>query len=233
MTRYAAIYVLLSPFLAPFASALPLENTFEGSLRFKVSFTGGDLQDRAKVALMVPESYRIFIKGNQTKVHMRGGMIGMMMGEVVIDGSTGRGYVISHMNDTAYEISADPNLKERAPPVIVDENETIEIAGYECKKYKIMRNNPSGAMIQYMWVTDAIQIDLATSFSGVLKDSMPFWTEGLSGFPLKITTSFPDTPMIMTLTVTEVNRQDVDPSIFAVPAGYAIESLDTRRLFGR
>ncbi len=191
------------------------------------------MQDRAQVAMMVPESYRLFIKGNQTKVHMRGGMIGMMMGEVVIDGSTGRGYVISHMNDTAYEIYADPNLKERAAPVIVDEKETIVIAGYECKKYKIIRNNPSGAMIQYMWVTDAIQMDLDTSFGGALKDSMPFWTEGLSGFPLKIITSFPGTPMTMSMTVTEVNRQDVDPSIFAVPAGYAIESLDTRRLFGR
>ena len=182
---------------------------------------------------MVPESYKLYIRGNQTKVHMRGGMIGMMMGEVVIDGATGRGYVISHLNDTAYEISADPNLKERAAPVIVDENETVVIAGYACRKYKVTRNNPAGAMIQYMWVTDEIKMDLATSFGGALKDSMPFWTEGLSGFPLKVTTSFPGTPMTMTLTVTEVKRQDVDPSMFAVPAGYAIESLDTRRLFGR
>ena len=233
MTRYAAISVLLSLFLAPVASALPPEIAFEGTLRFNVSFTGGDMKDRAQVAMMVPESYRLYIKGDQTKVHMRGGMIGMMMGEVVLDGSTGKGYVISHMNDTAYEISADANLKEGSAPVIIDENETIVIAGYECKKYKIIRNNPSGAMIQYMWVTDAIQMDLSTTFGGAIRDSMPFWTEGLSGFPLKVTTSFPGTPMTMTLTVTEVNRQDVDPSIFAVPAGYAIEFLDTRRLFGR
>jgi|TARA_B100001750_G_scaffold244215_1_gene261065 hypothetical protein len=233
MKRYAAIYGFLAVFFTTFTSALPIENAFEGSLRFNVSFTGGDMEDRAQVAMMVPESYKLYIKGNKTKVHMRGGMIGLMMGDVVIDGSTGRGFVISHMNDTAYEISADPNLKERVPPVILDEEELITIAGYECKKYKVVRNNPSGAMIQYMWVTNEIQMDLATSLGSTLKDSMPFWTEGLSGFPLKITTSFPGTPMSMTLTVTEVNRQRVDPSIFAVPAGYAIESLDTRKLFGR
>ena len=233
MIKFTAVLALLVSALAPCDWTHSTENAFEGSLRFDVEFSGGDLANRAQVAMMVPESYRLYIKGNQTKIHMRGGMIGMMMGEVVIDGTTGRGFVISHMNDTAYEISADPNLKERAAPAIVDENETQVIAGYECRKYRITRNNPSGTMIQYMWVTDAIQLDLATSFGGALRDTMPFWTEGLSGFPLKITTSFPGMPMTMILTVTEVKRQEVDPSIFAVPAGYAIETLDTNRLFGR
>ena len=191
------------------------------------------MQDRARVAMLVPESYRLYIKGGQTKIVMRGGMIGLTMGEVVIDGSTGRGYVISHMNSKAYEIVADPNLKERVAPVISDENETIVIAGYECKKYRITRANPSGAMTQYMWVTDAIHLDLAASLGGALKDSMPFWTEGLSGFPLKITTSFPGTTMTMTLTATEVNPHIVDPSIFVVPAGYTIEPIDPQQLFGR
>ena len=225
--------MLLCAVPASFASALPAENAFEGNLHFSVEFNGGDMQDRAKVAMLVPESYRLYFKGDQTKILMRGGMIGLTMGEVVIDGSTGRGYVISHMNSKAYQIVADVNLKERVAPVIADENETISIAGYECRKYKITRTNPSGRMIQYMWVTDAIQLDLGTSLGGALKDTMPFWTEGLSGFPLKITTSFPGTSMTMTLTATEVKPQAVDPSIFVVPAGYAIESIDPGQLFGR
>ncbi len=233
MTRYAAISVLLGAVLAPFASALPAGNTFEGSLHFNVEFNGGNMQDRARVAMLVPESYRLYLKGDQTKILMRGGMIGLTMGEVVIDGSTGRGYVISHMNNKAYEIVANLNLKERVAPVIVDENETIAIAGYECKKYRVTRTNPSGTMIQYMWITDAIQLDLAASLGGALKDTMPFWIEGLDGFPLKITTSFPGTSMTMTLTATEVKPQVVDPSIFVVPAGYAIESIDPGQLFGR
>ena len=233
MTRYAAFLVLLGPLLASHATAQPAENAFEGSLHFNVAFSGGEIQDRARVTMLVPESYRLYFKGGQTKIVMRGGMIGLTMGEVVIDGSTGRGYVISHMNSKAYQIVADPNLKERVAPVISDENETIVIAGYECKKYRITRANPSGAMTQYMWVTDAIQLDLAASLGGALKDSMPFWTEGLSGFPLQITTSFPGTTMTMTLTATEVNPHTVDPSIFVVPAGYAIEPIDPRQLFGR
>jgi hypothetical protein len=225
--------VFLCAVPAPFASALPAGNAFEGNLHFNVEFKGGDMQDRARVAMLVPESYRLYFKGDQTKILMRGGMIGLTMGEVVIDGSTGRGYVISHMNSKAYEIVADVNLRERVAPVIVDENETISIAGYECRKYKITRTNPSGPMIQYMWVTNAIQLDLAATLEGALKDTMPFWTEGLSGFPLKITTSFPGTSMTMTLTATEVRPQAVDPSIFVVPAGYAIESIDPGQLFGR
>ena len=233
MTRYAAVLVLLGFLPVSFVSALEAGNAFEGNLHFNVEFNGGDMQDRAKVAMLVPESYRLYFKGDQTKILMRGGMIGLTMGEVVIDGSTGRGYVISHMNSKAYQITADLNLRERVAPVIVDENETIAIAGYECKKYRITRTNPSGTMIQYMWVTEAIQLDLAASLGGALRDTMPFWTEGLSGFPLKITTSFPGTSMTMTLTATEVKPQAVDPSIFVVPAGYTIESIDPGQLFGR
>ena len=235
MKRYAAVTILLGLLLAPFASATaqPDETAFEGSLHFTVAFSGGDLQERARVTMLVPESYRLHIKGGQTKILMQGGMIGMTMGEVVIDGSTGRGYVISHMNSKAYKIVADPNLKERAAPVIVDENETIVIAGYECRKYRISRSNPSGAMTQYMWVTDEIKLDLAASLGDVLIESMPFWTEGLSGFPLQIATSFPGSTMSMTLTATEVKPHIVDPSIFVVPAGYAIQPIDPGQLFGR
>lgn len=235
MTRYAAIPLLLGLVLAPIppASAQPQEGAFEGSLDFNVAFSGGDLQERAQVTMLVPESYTLYIKGGQTKILMRGGMIGLTMGEVIIDGSSGRGFVISHMNSKAYEIVADPNLKERAAPVIVDENETTVIAGYECRKYRITRVNPSGAMTQYMWVTDAIQLDLAASLGNALKDSMPFWTEGLTGFPLRITTSFPGTAMSMTLTATDVKPHVVDPSIFVVPAGYAIEAINPGQLFGR
>lgn len=235
MTGYTAITVLLGLVLAPFASvsAQPREGAFEGSLDFNVAFSGGNLQERAQVTMLVPESYTLYIKGGQTKILMRGGMIGLTMGEVVIDGSTGRGFVISHMNSKAYEIVADPNLKERTAPVIVDENETAVIAGYECRKYRISRANPSGAMTQYMWVTDAIQLDLAASLGNALKDSMPFWTEGLTGFPLRITTSFPGTAMTMTLTATDVKPHVVDPSIFVVPAGYAIEAINPGQLFGR
>lgn len=235
MTRYAAIPLLLGLVLAPFPAvwSQPQESAFEGSLQFNVAFSGGDLQERAQVTMLVPESYTLYIKGGQTKILMRGGMIGLTMGEVVIDGSTGRGFVISHMNSKAYEIVADPSLKERIAPVIADENETIVIAGYECRKYRITRVNPSGAMTQYMWVTDAIQLDLAASLGSALKDSMPFWTEGLSGCPLRITTSFPGTAMSMTLTATEVKPHVVDPSIFVVPAGYAIEAINPGQLFGR
>ncbi len=235
MKRYAAASILLGLLLAPVASAAaqPEKSAFEGSLHFTVAFNGGDMQERARVTMLVPESYRLYIKGGQTKIVMRGGMIGLTMGEVVIDGSTSRGYVISHMNSKAYEIVADPNLKERAAPVIVEENETIVIAGYECRKHKITRSNLSGAMTQYMWVTDEIELDLAASLGGALNDSMPFWTEGLSGFPLQITTSFPGSTMIMTLTATEVKPHVVDPSIFVVPAGYEIQPIDPGQLFGR
>ncbi len=233
MTRYAAIAALLAVVLVPSVPAIPAENAFEGNLHFNVAFTGGDLQDRAKVAMLVPESYRLYFKDNQTKILMRGGMIGLTMGEIVIDGATGRGFVISHMNSKAYQIVADLNLQERTPPVISDENETVTIAGYSCRKYKVTRINPSGTMIQYMWVTDAIKLDLAASLGGALKDTMPFWTEGLGGFPLKIITTFPGTAMTMTLTATKVVPQHVDPSIFVVPAGYAIESINPDQLFGR
>ena len=59
MKRYAAIYGFLAVFFTTFTSALPIENAFEGSLRFNVSFTGGDMEDRAQVAMMVPESYKL------------------------------------------------------------------------------------------------------------------------------------------------------------------------------
>ena len=79
MTRSAFIFGLLTCFIQAFVSAQPDKNTFEGNLNFNVTFAGGEEEDRAQVTKMVPESYKIYIKGNQTKVNMRGGLIGMMM----------------------------------------------------------------------------------------------------------------------------------------------------------
>jgi hypothetical protein len=83
-----------------------------------------------------------------------------------------------------------------------------------------------------MWITDEIQLGNMDSFEGPLKASMPFLIEGITGFPLKIVTTLPGVSMVMTLSANRVSPGSIDPSMFAVPAGYDIKPFDPSTMFG-
>ncbi len=210
---------------------LSVKAAFEGEITFQVAFTGGDVKFKALLGMM-PSSYDLLIKGNQLNVTMHGGMMSLMMGEIIIDGESGRAFAISSMQRTAYEMTADPALQGQSKPVIIDEEETSVIAGYNCKKYKVIQTKADGQVIQYMWITDEIQLGNMDSLEGPLKDSMPFLIEGITGFPLKIVTTLPGVSMVMTLSANKVNPGSIDPSMFAVPAGYDIKPFDPSTMFG-
>ena len=210
---------------------LSVKAAFEGEITFQVAFTGGDVKFKALLGMM-PSSYDLLIKGNQLNVTMHGGMMSLMMGEIIIDGESGRAFAISSMQRTAYEMTADPALQGQSKPVIIDEEETSVIAGYNCKKYKVIQTKSDGQVIQYMWITDEIQLGNMDSLEGPLKDSMPFLIEGITGFPLKIVTTLPGVSMVMTLSANKVNPGSIDPSMFAVPAGYDIKPFDPSTMFG-
>lgn len=225
--------LLICALMVGFLTApLPAKAAFEGEIAFKVDFTGGDVKAKAQIAMMMPNSYDLLVRGNQLKVNMHGGMMGMMMGEIIVDGESGRAYAVSDMQETAYEMLPDLSLKGLAEPEIEDEGETAQIAGYTCKKYKVTQMKPGGPVVQYMWMTDAIQLGNLESFKGPLKDSIPFLIDGLKGFPLKIITTLPGVDMVMTLSATAVKQRPLDPSEFAVPAGYKIKPYDPAAMFG-
>lgn len=211
---------------------LSVKAAFEGEITFQVAFTGGDAKSKAQSGMMMPSSYDLLIKGNQLKANMHGGIMSLMMGEIIIDGESGRAFAISSMQRTAYEMTADLSLKGQSKPVIIDEEETSVIAGYTCKKYKVIQTKADGQVIQYMWITDEIQLGNMDSFEGPLKDSMPFLIEGITGFPLKIVTTLPGVSMVMTLSANKVSPGSIDPSMFAVPAGYDIKPFDPSTMFG-
>ena len=210
---------------------LSVNAAFEGEITFQVAFTGGDVKFKALLGMM-PSSYDLLIKGNQLNVTMHGGMMSLMMGEIIIDGESGIAFAISSMQRTAYEMTADLSLKGQSNPVIIDEEETSVIAGYTCKKYKVIQTKADGQVIQYMWITDEIQLGNIDSFEGPLKASMPFLIEGITGFPLKIVTTLPGVSMVMTLSANRVSPGSIDPSMFAVPAGYDIKPFDPSTMFG-
>ena len=228
MKRYLMAVLTLGFCLMP----LTVQAAFEGEIAFQVAFTGGDVKSKAQLGMMMPSSYDLLIKGNQLRVNMHGGMMSLMMGEIIIDGENGRAYAISTMQGAAYEMMPDLSLKNQAKPVIIDEEETAVIAGYTCKKYKVVKSKADGQVIQYMWITKEIQLGNLDSFEGPLKDSMPFLIEGITGFPLKIVTTLPNVSMIMTLSANKVSPRSIDPSMFAVPAGYEIKPMDPRTMFG-
>ena len=68
---------------------LSVKAAFEGEITFQVAFTGGDAKSKAQLGMMMPSSYDLLIKGNQLKANMHGGMMSLMMGEIIIDGESG------------------------------------------------------------------------------------------------------------------------------------------------
>lgn len=229
MKKNITICLILGFCLMP----LSVQAAFEGEIAFQVAFTGGDTKSKAQLGMMMPRSYDLLIKGNQLKVNMQGGMMSLMMGEIIIDGESGRAFAISSMQGTAYEMRPNLSLKGQPKPVVIEEEETAEIAGYTCKKYKVIQSKPDGQVIQYMWITDEIQLGNMDSFEGPLKDTMPFLIEGITGFPLKIVTTLPGVDMVMTLSANKVSPKSIDPSMFAVPAGYDIKPFDPKTMFGK
>ncbi|MFH2094584.1 MAG: DUF4412 domain-containing protein [Bacteroidota bacterium] len=200
--NYSAVILLICIYSASFA-----QNTFEGSITFKISTEGRDLTSQEKAQM--PSEQILQFKGPKSRID-----INTPMGSVVTisDADTKENIVLFDMMGQQLAVKSTKEENEKAladmpKPEVNDLGESKEIAGYSCKKYEIKSENS----VMTAYITDAID---AT-------DPQLSNVEGLKGVILEYSVlASEDDELILIYTATEVKKAKLKKTLFVVPSGY-------------
>lgn len=218
--------LILLVFTATFAFS---QKTFEGKLDFEINLLG----DAGMMAAFMPSGYTYYFQGSDILFKMNGGMAATMMGEILMNGNDGVGYMIKHGEKTAYKIEADEGDSKSTggAPEITRENETLDILGYKCQKYKVKIQAEGMDVVQYMWVTSELKLKKPKS-SEKMPSGNNLFIEGLEGFPLKVVSDIPMANAKMEMIAVQISEESLAKGMFIVPPDYKIEKLDPKSLMG-
>jgi hypothetical protein len=115
------------------------------------------------------------------------------------------------------EHKEDPNNKVDVK--VTKTSETAKILDYTCSKYLVDITTKGQTMQQVIWTTTAIKdIDFKALAKYKVGNSNSMFYGQLEGVPLKTEMSAPQGKMIME--VTEIKKQSLPSSEFAIPSGY-------------
>jgi len=195
--------------------ALPTQaqKRFEGSVTYAIEYK--DLPaEMAAMEAMLPDEMTIRIKGDKSRVEQS---MGMGMSQVIIsDAKTENGLMLMDMmgKKVAIEMNKEElekldTKKEDAKTKIEYLDGTKDIAGYTCKKARIL-TGASGSIELYY--TE----DLPSSAHKEFKE--------LKGFPLEY--SVISGPMNMKMTASKVVKEKIDKTLFEIPSGYDKQSFE-------
>lgn len=187
---------------------------FEGIIKFSMEYKG-DQADQ--MAMAAPKSNIITIKGNKAKVVMEGGMMAMMIGDVINLGDEKMTYFVQASAKTVYKVKSEElsgDDKDKKDPKVSKESGTATILGYKCQKYKVETDNG----VNYVWATKDIDLGNAdyrgkVSYKGVdgvvMKQEMNMEQQGM-----KIT---------VIMTMTQFEKKTISDSEFTIPSDYTVK----------
>ncbi|MBL4585814.1 MAG: DUF4412 domain-containing protein [Flavobacteriales bacterium] len=196
-----------------FTLSVHAQKKFEGSVTYGIEYK--DLPaEMAAMEAMLPDEMTIRIKGDKSRIEQS---MGMGMSQIVIsDAKTESGILLMDMmgKKTAIEMSKEEleklNAKKKEnEPKIEYLDGSKEIAGYKCKKARIL-TGASGSIDVYY--TDELPASAHKEF------------EGLKGFPLEYSVN--SGPMNMIMSATNVTKEKLDKTLFDIPEGYEKQSFD-------
>jgi len=157
-----------------------------------------------------------------------------LMGKTVVNGETGEVYMIKDSDKTIYlmsneEISSAADKLEEPETIKLDE--TKNILGYKCTKYKQTNMMEGFAMPQILWVTDKLKTPdyEGNAFKGMAgQGTMNFDVEG---FPMLVEIEMPGAPFSMKMEVTNIEFGDISKSEFKKPSDYAVKPFSEMNPF--
>ncbi|MCF8257542.1 MAG: DUF4412 domain-containing protein [Flavobacteriales bacterium] len=202
-----ASVVLLSTFSAM------AQKGFEGTVVFGIEYK--DLPaEMAAFEAMLPDQTTVQIKGDQSRTEQS---LGMGMKQVTIfDTKKNNGTLLLDMmgKKTAVEMNAAEMEKQRGeknkePKFEYIEGDVKKIAGYKCKKAKVILEGDTDLEVYY---TDELPAGASREF------------KGLKGFPLEY--SIVSGPMTMKLTASSVKLESLDKDLFTIPNGYEKQTFE-------
>ena len=212
-------------FAAVFSVGMLQAQDFNGKIVYSFDVAG---EGAEQVKPFMPESMTMTFLKTDMIMEMKGGMVAMMMGKILVHGKKGKAYMIKDAEETIYVMSndgGDEEEDESPKPEVKDTGEKETIAGYECSKYSITQETPEGPVTSYAWATDKIKPAKGKSEGGVSGMGMSAMSvEGLPGMPLKMETA--QGPMTIIFAAKEVDTSTPDKALFKLPKGYDKEDFD-------
>jgi GLPGLI family protein len=192
-----------------FSAALLTAQTFEGVITYKISYENLPAE-MAEYESMLPTSAISTMKGHMYKMEQP---LSMGMKQVTImDNKEESGVLLMDMMGRKNAIVLDKESrkefeKEEKQPEFEYLNETKTIAGYECKKARMIIDSDGGEDVSFeVYYTDKI----ASKDKNQLR--------GLNGFPLHYSVNTGQ--FVMTFTAEKVDKKKVSEEEFAIPDGY-------------
>lgn len=148
----------------------------------------------------------------------------MMMGGVITKGEEKKVYTLMPSMNTAYYTVIDESVEEKANDVkVVNTKIKKKIAGYDCVKYEVTSSTPQGDQTVIIWTTKDVDIK-PNSNSGMLASA-----KNVDGFPIRVEMSIPlgdGTNGLITLEVDKIEKKALDASLFTIPEGYNVDTME-------
>lgn len=219
------LLVLIAGFIG--LQVVVAQETFEGKLTMSINVSG---EGADAMAAFMPTGYEFIVSEHGMIMKVQGNsMISMMMGKVMVnkDGS----YMIKDTEQTVYRMPEEMEEEVEAPePTITKLDETIEMHGYTCQKYKIEAEVEGETTTQYIWVAKNFEFPtFGKGTAGDMTNVLGMYGE-LKGFPMK--TEVNQQGMIITTEVTDLDAYAPEKNLFKLPKGYKVEDFDTSSMFG-
>ncbi len=202
------------------ASLFSSAQNFEGALKYDLKYEG-EMVDQ--FASMMPNSYTLKMKGEQSRFAIQGGMVSSFMGDIITDGK-GVSYMLMPSQKLAYKISdAEPAKEEPVNYKVTNTGINETIKGYKCTKYKVVLKGEKGEEVtSYMWASKDLKITMPKSSSN--QNALRAY-QGIDGFPVKIEQNMNQMGISFSMTVVlnEVKEGSIADSEFKLPSDYKVQ----------
>lgn len=221
--------MLIFPILIMLTGFTGDKKVFEGTIVFKIDVEG-DFMNMMKAYL--PDSYIFSFKDENVRIRIKGGLLEMLAGNILINAS-GDTYLINDDEKTAFLIKSagnEENFEKRDAPKVEKLNESEEILGYHCDKYKIVMNEGGNEVVNFVWATDQLKLKL----KGMESSGVPgyFNYEGLDAFPMKIKMQVNQMGFNLDLVIQAVSirAEKFKKEEFIIPKDYTIKPFENNFL---
>lgn len=191
----------------------------QGKVTFDITYPETELDE--KTLAMMPTESVIFFKNQMSRTEMNTGMGATV---VIADGKTGLTTMLMDMMGSKIAMKTtkediEKEKKKSGTPKVKITGETKTIAGYLCKKAEItLKLKDSSEVVMNAYFTKDIQA------VNSMRTSMNESFEGIDGFMMEYQTQMDVLNMKMKCrTVEEINVSD---SLFAIPSGYTVTTME-------
>jgi Domain of unknown function (DUF4412) len=196
------------------------QDGFEGTIEFNFRLSGDQSEQLSQA---FPTHLTLKIKDKKMRGKTTGGQLSKMFSGYIFDGETNSVFLLSPALETAMKIQSLDGSGVAAGNQkvgIINTGETTTLAGHKCTKY--IANEEEGKKGKIViWATTDFSVEKPKDL-GNLTGNM--FMEGVDGFPLKVVTS--QEGLEITMEVSEVRKEKIDPSSFEIPLGYRVQPID-------